>query len=294
MKRIIRQALCFLTIIVLLPYVLTVFINGKNIAVTMEDTEKEIYYEKDGKPVKIPMKEYGTGVLALDISPDADPEVLKAQAILIRTEIYRTMREQGSDTTFTKKFLSEKEMKKEWGMSFRGRYKKIRKAWNETEDQILMYEGNPALTPYHFKNNGHTRNASEAFGTQEYPYLVAKECPADIEKEDSRQTLMLPVMEAEISKQDSMGYALEVKCGQEVIPAEKFKDTYHIPSLAFELEKTANGLKVISTGKGHGIGFSQYTGQRMAEEGKNYKEILQYFFEGTSIEVVAQIITKKE
>ena len=294
MKRIIRQALCFLNIIILLPYVLTVFINGKDVAVTMKDVEKEIYVDRQGHKEKVPLKEYGTGLLAVEIDADMEEEALKAQAVLIRTEIYRKIKEEGSDVVFQKKYLSVPEMKKAWGMSYKRRYRKIKQAWETTEDQIIEFNGEPALTPYHYMSNGHTRNAAEAFGKEGYPYLVMKDCPDDLTAADFQKHFLLPEMEAEITKKDSAGYALEVRCGKEIIPAEKFKETYHIPSMSFEIEKSEEGLGIKSFGRGHGIGMSQYTADSMAGRKKDYKEIIQYFFEGTSIEVVAQIITKKQ
>ena len=38
------------------------------------------------------------------------------------------------------------------------------------------------------------------------------------------------------------------------------------------------GNDIISGGKGHGLGFSQYGGNEMAKESANAKEILQYYF----------------
>ena len=40
--------------------------------------------------------------------------------------------------------------------------------------------------------------------------------------------------------------------------------------------------------------MSQYTAVSMAEEGSSYEEILAYFYEGTSLEEVAEILVKPE
>jgi stage II sporulation protein D len=50
----------------------------------------------------------------------------------------------------------------------------------------------------------------------------------------------------------------------------------------------------VTKGVGHGLGLSQYTANEMAKEGKNYKEILQFFFEGTEVKEVAEILWKVE
>lgn len=58
-----------------------------------------------------------------------------------------------------------------------------------------------------------------------------------------------------------------------------------LPSAYFELERMQNGNLFISgKGYGHGVGMSQTGADRMAEEGYDYKEILDYFFQNVTIE----------
>ena len=40
--------------------------------------------------------------------------------------------------------------------------------------------------------------------------------------------------------------------------------------------------------------MSQYTANEMAKEGKSYKEILQFFYEGTEMKEVAEILWDTE
>ncbi|PEG82146.1 hypothetical protein CP367_10580 [Lactobacillus sp. UMNPBX16] len=51
---------------------------------------------------------------------------------------------------------------------------------------------------------------------------------------------------------------------------------------------------VITQGIGHGLGMSQNMAESMAKEGKDYKEILNYFFEGTVLKEVAEILKDTE
>ena len=41
---------------------------------------------------------------------------------------------------------------------------------------------------------------------------------------------------------------------------------------------------------GHGLGMSQYTANEMAKEGHDASAILEYFFEGTELKEVAEIV----
>lgn len=53
-------------------------------------------------------------------------------------------------------------------------------------------------------------------------------------------------------------------------------------------------MRVTTKGIGHGLGMSQNTANEMAKEGKQYDEILQYFYEGTEMKEVAEILLNVE
>lgn len=57
-----------------------------------------------------------------------------------------------------------------------------------------------------------------------------------------------------------------------------------LPSAFFKVKKAGNIFKIIGGGYGHGIGMSQNGANEMAKTGKNYQEILQMFYPGTTIE----------
>ena len=65
-------------------------------------------------------------------------------------------------------------------------------------------------------------------------------------------------------------------------------------SACFTLQDYNGKLRVTTRGVGHGLGMSQYTANRMAKEGKDYKEILDYFFSGTEIKEVTEILKTTE
>ena len=46
---------------------------------------------------------------------------------------------------------------------------------------------------------------------------------------------------------------------------------------------------VITRGIGHGLGMSQYTAKKLAENGSSYQEILEYFFDQTDISDIADL-----
>lgn len=271
-----KKVLAIITIIVLLPYIFTVFMNGRR-------TGKE--EEVDAKEALL--KQHCIGVLAKEVSSDYEDEMLKVQALLVRTTIYKQVEELGEDITKQEDFGKIEEIEKSW-------YRKLEQIWNDTEGQVIMYEEKLALVPFHQVSNGKTRNGEEVLGSQDYPYLKMKECPKDVEAVNQMESKFIEVKGAKVEKYDEAGYALHVKVGEETCTGESFRDTYQLASSCFELQEFEKNTRVITKGVGHGLGLSQYTANEMAKEGKGYKEILQYFFEGTEIKEVAEILWKIE
>ena len=63
--------------------------------------------------------------------------------------------------------------------------------------------------------------------------------------------------------------------------------TTELKSANFNVTELEPGkIGIVTKGHGHGFGLSQYTAQKMAEKGEDYRKILQYFFPGTELENV--------
>ena len=295
MARFWKQAGYFFIIIVLLPYVITVFVNGNGVLKLQQADSPYISVERDGKLKEMSLDEYGISVLAKEISADMSEETLKAQAVLIRTSIFKSIQDEGSDTILTKEYWTRSQMESNWGVeAYSENYKKLQEAWEQTAGVVIVYEGKLALTPYHRISNGKTRSGAEALGVEDYPYLQVKECPKDVEAAQAMTTTVISETGFSVLEQDSAGYVTKVTCGTEVIQGEEFRSTYHLASSSFVLQDFDGKTRVITQGIGHGLGMSQYTAEIMAQEGEKYKAILEYFFEGTSFAEVAEILVKPE
>ena len=87
MRKYFRQAGYFAAILILLPYVVTILLNGRSSLAQDNGTSPYVIVKSDEKNRKISLDEYGIGILAKEIEGDAEEEALKAQAVLIRTSI---------------------------------------------------------------------------------------------------------------------------------------------------------------------------------------------------------------
>ena len=309
-----KSIAAFLIILILLPYIVSVFVNGADVR---EDDGEDFYVkvkvpdaeEADGV-TEIRWTDYLAGILAEEISEDCEPETLKAQAVVIRTQIYRTL-EDSEDKTLTESYLSRDEMEDKWGAENYGEYyEKYIRAVEETDDTVVMYGDAYAWTPFHQSSNGMTRSAAEVLGSNDYPYIAVRECPLDKEADDEIQTFAFPYTEIqslcrdflvaeededkaaqgytyddfEVRSCDSAGYVSELRMGNTICTGDQFRDALSLPSSAFSFsEEDDDNIKITTTGKGHGLGMSIWTADQMAKEGKTFEEILAFFFEGTEL-----------
>ncbi len=252
-----------LIIIVLLPYIITVFINGKTIETENQSTAA--------------LDDYCIHILAGEVLPEYEDEMIKAQAVLVRTTVYSELK------NLDMSLVDHVELDIKWEQ-------KLKKIWDETKGQVVMYNDKLALVPFHQVSNGQTRSGKEVLGSEEYPYLQVKDCTKDIGADLQMQTQVIKLSGAQVVSKDSAGYVTEVKIGEEICSGDSFRDTYELPSSCFELQEFDGKIRVTTRGVGHGLGLSQYTANEMAKEGKSYQEILKFFFEGTEIREVAEIV----
>lgn len=359
----------FCLIMLLLPYIVTVFVHGKDFESLGK--KEEVYVnvrkpkasfglsqlesksdavetsaaenisgaregglaqEKETEIVQVPWEEYFIGIMGKEVPADAEIELLKAQAVLLRTRLYQELDVQEDDADQTQPsedsgssqpaaasvqerkvleedYLTRHELEEKAGTSETASYyENLIRAMRETEDQVLFYQDTYALAPFHQSSNGQTRSAQEALGVDNCPYLAVRECPLDKEADyemqiatfeykdvqSKCQSFLVAVAEEdaekthqfsdfEIISHDSAGYVLQMRIGETVCTGDQFRDALSLPSSAFSIKDSEGKLCITTMGKGHGFGLSQWTAQKMAKAGNSYEEILQFFFEGTTL-----------
>lgn len=319
-----KTACSFLIILILLPYIVAIFVNGADMKVIGKNVSTYVQVKQtatDGKEqiIEVPWEEYFIGVLAKEMPETYEEETLKAQAVLIRTNFYRSL-ENSEDKVLSESYLNQKELEKKWsGEEYETNYIKLKKAMDETANQVLYYNEAYAFVPFHQASNGKTRSGQEVLGSADYPYIVVRECPKDKEAEDEMQIYNMDYKEVqtkcqpflvavdkekaektysfsdfEIQEYDSAGYVSKLRIGDTVCTGDQFRDALSLASSAFSLQEGEGVLRITTTGKGHGLGLSQWTANELAKEGKSYEEILQKFFEGTNLKDGGEIFSKIE
>ncbi len=278
MKEKIEHTLSIILVILVLPCAMTLLLNGKmqDIYRAIQDEAAYISVQTNQGIQEMNLEEYVIGVTATQIPLDYELEALKAQMIITRTNLYRMIKEK---EVWDGDYLTLAELETA------GVADKFLKAQRETKGKILTWNGEPIMASFHALSAGYTRDGYETFQSGEYGYLVSKVCPSDKKAEAYESTIQIDSSWAdmEIIKRDSSGYVRQLQVGESIMSGEEFRNLLGLPSANFEIEVRADGVFLTTYGVGHGLGMSQYTAQQMALSGKNYKEILTYFFKDVEL-----------
>ena len=304
----------FLIILILFPYIASVFVNGADIRAGSGDGSPYVKVKVtdasgNAAVTEVNWNEYLAGILAKEMPEEYELEAMKAQAVLIRTSLYQDL-EESEDKVLSEAYLPRNEMEKKWSISeYKEYYQKYLRAAEETDDMVLFYNDTYAWAPFHQSSSGMTRSAEEVTGSSDYPYLAVRECLLDKEAENEIQVYEFEYKEIqklcrdflvaeevqeeaengytfedfEIQSNDSAGYVKNLRIGGTVCTGDQFRDALSLPSSCFSFSDGGEGLVITVTGNGHGLGMSQWTANEMAKAGNTYDQILQFFFEGTVI-----------
>lgn len=114
MRRKARELFSLLVIIFLLPYVVTLFMNGAHIKTSSRVKEDYVKVQVGTRVEEIVWEKYLAGVLAKEMAADSELEALKAQAVILRSGFYEKL-DHDRKTIFTDDFYSMEELEQEWG-----------------------------------------------------------------------------------------------------------------------------------------------------------------------------------
>lgn len=243
---------------------------------------------------ELPLEEYVKGVVTAEVGPNWEMDALKAQAVISRTYAVFKKKVNG-DSLFhiTSSAIHQ---------VFKGNnsYARVSYAVEETTGEILTFNGIPIEPFYHSTCGGRTENPEEVFG-KSYPYLKSTESNCDISPYWVWER-KIPLAEIEKALNISEIKAIAVKsftstervseltivCSSGTVTVEatylrKALGWSRLPSTYFTIAQDGDSITFQGRGYGHGVGLCQWCALKMAREGKNYKEILSFFYPGTTI-----------
>ncbi len=265
----------------------------------------EILVKYDWGVWALPLEEYLVYKLSAVMPQEYEKEALKAQAVLLRTEVVEALREEDTKSLQISGGGMERWYETDTGSDA---YLPWRQAVEETSGLYLCCEGEPIQASYFKLSNGQTRDAAEVWDTDTRPYLTGISCVQDKAARDYSSTVKVSrtnyvralqarltgnfsqqeILEGAAASYDSAGYVTKVSFSAEnketqELDGEEFRYLFDLPSASFEMEQEKTQVIFRVTGVGHGFGMSQYGANCMALNGETYDQILAEFFLGTEL-----------
>lgn len=317
-----REVPAVLLFVFLLPYVISclwghigeeaeVFYRIKEEETDWLDVRYEVVLSGNWGKKRMTMQEYLIWKLEMVMPKEDDSiayelEALKAQAVLLRTELWELFSAQ--EASAEEPVILQEEAFPYQDVETNGWEKeaKYRQAVQETDGIFLAYEDRPIKAAFFPVSSGRTRNAEEALQSSNYPYLVSVECGQDIMSADYQSQVVLSketycalaaslfigngeeeaLWEGIEFHYDSAGYVMEVIFQGNSCNGETFRSALGLPSACFRADWKEKEVVFHVKGIGHGFGMSQYGANRKAAAGETFDNILMdYFFQAELVKI---------
>lgn len=272
-----------------------------------------LLHKNEGTIETIELDEYIVNVLAAEMPVDYELEALKAQATVARTytlyQIENGKKHENSDICDSpdccQAWISKEKRFESWKENQEEKWNKLREAVYSCSGDIITYNGKPIDAFFHSNSGGKTELPVNVWGGSDYPYLQAVETSG--EDEYSQYYSEIEYTKLEIEEKMKNAYSdfeinweesncieiLEytegnriktIKIGNKNIAGVEARKIFSLRSSNFTYEISETGVKFKVIGYGHGVGLSQTGSNTLAKEGKNYKEIINHFYQNIEIE----------
>lgn len=247
----------------------------------------------------VEMEDYLKGVIPKELSPSYPKDALKAQAICSRSFALKNINKYKKygynldDTTNSQ--------------VYRGKtVEDIRtnKAVDETKGLVAKYNEEIANTIFGASSGGKTANAQEVWGGNSVLYLSSMEDPYStkyiwehsVDKNKINDVLLKNKINVgnflnfNVAEKDVSGRNKTIEIigteKTEKITGNKFRNIFgntNLKSTLFDIINSDEKITFSGKGYGHGVGMSQYGAVEMAKQGKNYIDIITFYFPGVTL-----------
>ncbi|MBI5966612.1 MAG: SpoIID/LytB domain-containing protein [Deltaproteobacteria bacterium] len=250
---------------------------------------------------ELPLQEYLVGLINYEISSEWFLEVAKAQAVVARTY-----------ATFQKRIRSGELYDVESGVNdqvYGGidrEDERSRRAVDETDGELLLYQGNPIFAVYHACCGGKTESP-EYLWSGNFPYLKGTHCSFCLDSphfywnyQVDRETLGKALKSVgfsgsvvwgiEVVERSPSGRVLQllIKDGKSLfqITGKELRRVLGydlLRSTNFVVQESGEDYLFSGLGWGHGIGMCQWGAKGMAEKGADYRGIIHYYYQKVEV-----------
>ena len=248
----------------------------------------------------VDIEKYLLGGVPYEMPSSFPLEALKAQTVIARSYAQTNINRKKKDFD-----LYDDTRSQVYAGIPKSRLSNVEKAIKETKGEVITYNGRVIDALFHSYSGGYTASAKEVYGNDiEYlkpiediyskgvpmsvltwTYLIPK---SQLEKEIG----FIPFdYDIEYTESNRVKYIIlynEDRSLEKKYTGAEFRRKYStskIKSTAYNINIENGDIKVVGSGYGHGVGFSQWSSKTMAEDEKmSYKDIINFFYTGVKVE----------
>lgn len=261
---------------------------------------------EDGNVETMDMDAYLLGVVLAEMPADFEKEAKKAQAVVARTyarKAWVTGGKHGDGSVCTDSGCCQAYLAVESYLALGGKESAVdaaREAAEETSGYVLTYEGELIEATYFSCSGGSTEDAVAVWGT-DFPYLRATVSPGEERATHYTDTVEFTAEEFARALNLSGSGSPDTWIGSATYTAgggiytmyidgteftgTQLRSLLGLRSTAFTITTDGERVIIVTRGFGHRVGMSQYGADAMAASGSTWKEILAYYYKGTTLEL---------
>lgn len=320
MKKILFYGLFIICLIIIMPII---FSNLKTQEVYSNEIIDEkfdygeysnikLLHTENGEIEELNLDEYLYGVVSSEMPASFEMEALKAQAVVARTYTIYQIKNGGKhenadlcdSSLCCQAWISKENRLARWEDDLKEEYwKKITTAVNETKGKVILYNAEPINALFHSNSGGKTELSLNVWGGN-FPYFQTVETSGEenytsynSEVEISKDDLVKIMLEnysdfkIDFSKENYIqiieltegNRVKKIKIGNKELSGVEARKLFNLKSAKFDVSINGDLIKFSVNGYGHGVGLSQCGSDSLAKQGKNYAEIIKYYYKDVEI-----------
>lgn len=253
--------------------------------------EEKITIINNNKSETIPLNDYIYGVVASEMPASFNYEALKAQAIVSRSYILarcKTNNCQVGTNTDYQVYNDEDTFKTKWGNKYNEYHQKIKKAVLETDNMVITYDDEIIEAFYFSMSNGYTEKSDSVFSDY-LPYIKSVKLDESLNN-NYEKTVELSIndfkeklnISGHITIKDIIrnetNRVTSININNKKFSGVEIRKLLNLRSTDFEINVINNLVNIKTRGYGHGVGMSQYGANQLANDGANYIEIINFYY----------------
>ena len=264
----------------------------------------KIYNNKTKEILELDFEEYLKGVVAFEMPALFEIQALKSQAVVARTYALQKIKVWAKNppkehpeaplctsSEHCQGWYSEKELKEAWGTNYDKYMDRINQAVAETRSQLIYYQDKLIDAVFHSTCGGRTEDAKNVWGG-DLPYLKSMECDyckhsphyrseQEVPFSKLTQKLGLPTIELLNIATNNTHRVETVNVNGKAFSGKDFRSLLALKSTWFN--PLIKNITFETRGFGHGVGMCQYGADGQAKQGKDYKDIVRYYYRGVTV-----------